>query len=274
MEHSEEKVTSSQTDTSSVRYSLSPEGETSDKRGQYYGQDMRLQTENKPKQQYCTNCGHLLPTDCKFCPNCGHKVEAVTPPPPPPPPPPRSSPYTIPQGASSSLVTGYTPTPAPKKQKQLDTKTILIIAGVLLAIVIIIIAASDSDDPKLTPVAEPRSGEILSGVEDYNGSTITITASSGESCVVKLKTRSGVTRLSFYVRAGTSVTVGVPSEYLYVYFASGDTWYGNEHLFGEHTSYSMDDDLRNFTNYTWEYTLNPVSSGNFSETPIDADEFK
>ena len=80
--------------------------------------------------------------------------------------------------------------------------------------------------------------------------------------------------MSFYVRAGDTVTVGVPCEYLYVYFASGDTWYGTSHLFGEDTSYSMDDTICDFTEYTWEYTLYPVSSGNFSQTPIDEDEFR
>lgn len=67
--------------------------------------------------------------------------------------------------------------------------------------------------------------------------------------------------------------MGVPAEYLYVYFASGDTWYGASNLFGEHTNYSMDDELLNFKEYTWEYTLYPVTDGNFSQTPIDADDF-
>ena len=128
--------------------------------------------------------------------------------------------------------------------------------------------------PQLTPVTEPRTGAILSGSEYYNGSELTIHASSGHSYVVKLKDASGVTLLSFYVRAGDTVTVNVPSAYLYVYFASGDIWYGTEHLFGDDTSYSMDDDIQNFIDYTWEYTLYPVTHGNFSETPISADQFK
>lgn len=131
-----------------------------------------------------------------------------------------------------------------------------------------------SDDEKLPEVAEPMSGAILSGHEYSNGSEITITASGSSSCVVKLKTSSGTTRLSFYVRAGDTVTVGVPAEYLYVYFASGEKWYGTTHLFGERTSYSKDDKLCDFTQYTWEYTLRPVTNGNFSQTIIDEDDFK
>jgi len=128
-------------------------------------------------------------------------------------------------------------------------------------------------EPTLAAVQEPRSGTILLGREDFEGSELTITASGGSSCVVKLKTASGTTRLSFYVRAGDTITVGVPAEYLYVYFASGDTWYGEKHLFGENTSYGMDDEILDFTQYTWEYTLYPVTNGNFSETPIDPEDF-
>ena len=127
--------------------------------------------------------------------------------------------------------------------------------------------------PPPTPVSAPRSGSILTGKEYVDGSELTITADSGSSCVVKLKTSAGVERLSFFVRAGDTVTMGVPAEHLYVYFASGDTWYGRQLLFGDETYYSMDDEILDFTQYTWEYTLYPVTSGNFSETPIDADEF-
>ena len=119
----------------------------------------------------------------------------------------------------------------------------------------------------------PRSGDILSGSECLDGSELTITADSNNSYVVKLKTASGIERLSFYVRAGDTVTVGVPAEYLYVYFASGENWQGKKLLFGEDTYYSMDDEIMDFTQYSWEYILYPVHDGNFSETPIDPEDF-
>lgn len=124
----------------------------------------------------------------------------------------------------------------------------------------------------LTPLPEPESGTILSGSES-DASELSVSADSTSSYVVKLKTESGEERLSFYVRAGDTVTIGVPAEYLYVYFASGYEWYGEELLFGESTAYSKDDEVLDFTQYTWEYTLYPVTDGNFEETPIDASEF-
>lgn len=127
--------------------------------------------------------------------------------------------------------------------------------------------------PPLPAVPEPESGKILSGHQYTQGSEITVTASYASACVVKLKNAAGDTRLSFYVRAGDTVTVCVPAEYLYVYFASGENWYGKKNLFGEDTYYSKDDELLDFATYTYEYTLYQTYNGNFSETPIDADEF-
>ena len=133
---------------------------------------------------------------------------------------------------------------------------------------------SDKETTQNTPSAVvPRSGEILSGSKYIDASEITVTASKNADCVVKLKTSKGVTRISFYVRAGETVTVGVPAEYLYVYFASGDTWYGKSKLFGENTYYSKDEELLDFKRYSWEYTLTSIYGGNFDETRIDADEF-
>ena len=171
--------------------------------------------------------------------------------------------------------------PTPRNSTKKDSlpwgKLLLgIVAFILLIAIMVNSLIKDANiDVDLTPVAEPASGTILSGSEVYNAAQITIHASSGNSCVVKLKTRSGTERISFYVRAGDTVTVGVPSEYLYVYFATGNTWYGRADLFGSKTKYSMDDDLRYFEKgKSWIYTLYPVSNGNFSQTAIDADKFK
>lgn len=177
---------------------------------------------------------------------------------------------------------------APQPQKQASKKknkdSTFIITMIFFMVIIIgpiFLGSIDNDTDKTTneettlpqAVIIPRSGDILSGSECFDGSELTITADIRSSCIVKLKTASGIERLSFYVRAGDTVTVGVPAEYLYVYFASGDTWYGKRLLFGEETYYSMDDEIRDFTQSTWEYTLSPVNNGNFSETPIDPDDF-
>ena len=127
-------------------------------------------------------------------------------------------------------------------------------------------------EPRKT--TKPASGTILSGAE-YDGSEITVTASSSYDYVVSIKNILGKEYVSFYVRAGDTVTIGVPAEYLYVYFASGKDWYGfgKGLMFGKNTVYSKDKEKLDFTDYTWEYTLYPISNGNFSETPSDESEF-
>ena len=129
-----------------------------------------------------------------------------------------------------------------------------------------------SNKPKA--INRPASGTILSGKEYYE-SEITVTADSSYDYVVSLKDMLDKEYISFYVRAGDTVTIGVPANYLFVYFASGTEWYGYGRglMFGDDTSYSKDDECRDFTEYTWEYTLYPVNNGNFSESPSNENEF-
>lgn len=77
----------------------------------------------------------------------------------------------------------------------------------------------------------------------------------------------------FFVPAGRTVEAPVPSGYFYVYFAYGTDWYGPEYIFGPETRYTKDDELSDYVNYTWEYTLYPSYNGNFSETPVDPEDF-
>ena len=172
-----------------------------------------------------------------------------------------------------------------KKKDSLLTKLIIALVCFVAFVGIVAYGVSQPDNdvvvpPNITttenyliPKTQPLNGEILSGYDDYNGSEITIKSSSNEAYVVKLKDVYNDEIMSFYVRAGATVTIGVPAEEMYVYFASGNVWYGMDDLFGDSTSYSMDDELKDFENYTYEYTLYTVSNGNFSETPIDAEDF-
>lgn len=137
----------------------------------------------------------------------------------------------------------------------------------------------ETTEPPLIAVTKPYSGTILRGQEpknEYLPSTLTVNADSDQSYVVSLKDRYGGHQLSFFVKAGESATVVVPSTRLYVYFASGKTWYGygEGKMFGENTVYTKDDDLLDFNDgQSWEYTLYPVSNGNFQESPSSAEEF-
>lgn len=177
--------------------------------------------------------------------------------------------------------THQAPTPQPTAPKKKKSSAAFILFLVMMVVPLVIILMSEAQEqeaahttPTLGPmVITPLSGEILSGSESVDGSELTVTAGYSSSCVVKLKTASGVERLSFFVRAGDTVTICVPPEPLYIYFASGDSWYGKDRLFGKDTSYTMDDEILDFSQYNYEYTFSPVVNGNFNDTPIDPDDF-
>lgn len=136
------------------------------------------------------------------------------------------------------------------------------------------IMANVSKNQNRKILADPASGTIVSG-KAYSGSTLTIKSDTESSCVVCLKTASGEERVAFFIRAGDSVTVNVPAEKLYAYFAYGSFWYGYGEglMFGDETAYSRDDEILDFTKYVYTYTLYPTYNGNYTETPSDEDEF-
>lgn len=214
--------------------------------------------------KYCPKCGFEV-KDLKFCPICGCDVDGF--------------------GSTESYYTKA----EKKKKKTLIASAAIVILGLTVAIVAMVdssaspapaptqapatnIVEEPVTEPDLVPVEEPESGEILSGEGSAYGSELTITASQ-QACVVKLKDSEGNDVMSFYVQGDDTVTVGVPARYLQVFFASGDTWYGETELFGDSTSYSKDDEFIDFASYTCSYTLHPVTGGNYSETPIDESEF-
>lgn len=182
-----------------------------------------------------------------------------------------------------------------RKSKRYDfskIKTIdLVVVFLVLLLILVVIYPADStgdSNEKTTnnsfsyhtttasiplPKTEPINGTFLMGQQYYGGNRLTVIASPYSSHVVKLKNTEKKDVLSFYVRAGETVSVSVPNGLFYVYFASGNKWYGDDWLFGEHTSYSMDPDLQDFENYSLTYTLYESTNGNFKEKTIDEEEF-
>lgn len=246
----------------------------------------------------CRACGRQVTEDSLFCPYCGtvlDKAEKET--------PLQTTATTTstaaptdkivltPRHISQSQTSSSAPAqvnkpvahPEGSAKKSKKPVIFVVVALVVIALVAVLFSqpvdapvSSTNSKPsatQLTPALEPTSGTLIECYSSSRESSLTVHASSGSACVVKVKDLSDSTVLSFYVRAGESATVDVPAKYLQVYFASGDTWYGANHLFGNKTQYSMDDEFLDFSEYTYEYTLYPVTDGNFSQTPIDASDF-
>lgn len=125
---------------------------------------------------------------------------------------------------------------------------------------------------EMVPMANPANGQVFIGEDPGWGQTLTIICSN-QACYVKMKDASYNDVLSFYVAAGSTAEVCVPSGQYYVYFAHGTDWYGPEFLFGPDTSYSMDSELTDYVDYSWEYNFQPVTDGNFTSTDIGASDF-
>ena len=126
---------------------------------------------------------------------------------------------------------------------------------------------------EMLPLPDPVNGQLFSGERLYWGQTLTIKCSLDRSCFVKVKDENYNEVMSFYVAAGCSAEVYVPAGYYYIYFAQGEDWYGPEYCFGPDTSYTMDDELTDYVHYSWTYTLRPSVDGNFTETPINPEDF-
>ena len=149
-----------------------------------------------------------------------------------------------------------------------------IIVAILIAIPIIMLISfssgtkNEKDDSML-----PENGQVFLGSSLAREGGLTIKSSTTNNCYIKLKDSNGNDVFSFFVRAGSNVTMNVPKGNYYVYFAYGDKWYGTEDVFGPDTVYSKDSNLVDFRNFVWEYTLYSIQNGNFDETPVSADEF-
>lgn len=111
----------------------------------------------------------------------------------------------------------------------------------------------------------PENGQVLIGSNLARNSALTIRYKDSFTnyYYIKLKNESGedvftffVNRFNFNSNAESfptdtdEITVKVPAGKYYVYLASGDRWYGTEHLFGEDAEYSKMDEIMDFTNYT------------------------
>lgn len=81
-----------------------------------------------------------------------------------------------------------------------------------------------------------------------------------------------------FVRGGSPIEVKVPLGTYEIRYASGDQWYGYQHLFGPDTAYAKADktfDFRIIGNQVSGYTLTlyKVRNGNLHTSPINAREF-
>ena len=80
--------------------------------------------------------------------------------------------------------------------------------------------------------------------------------------------------VSYFIRGGETLDVNLPTGSYVVKYAYGDTWYGEEHLFGENTGYSKADEVFEFYhNQGYVIELIQQLNGNLHTTAIDESQF-
>lgn len=85
-------------------------------------------------------------------------------------------------------------------------------------------------------------------------------------------------QVSVFLRSGTTFEFNVPLGSYYLYYASGDTWYGYDEKFGEYGSYAKADTIFDFYIEDDYYsghtvTLYPVTNGNLDTEHVSLAEF-
>ncbi|MBN2106127.1 MAG: J domain-containing protein [Deltaproteobacteria bacterium] len=125
----------------------------------------------------------------------------------------------------------------------------------------------------------PDSGDIRAYTNLKRIAPFEIKADQGNHYLLKIvdqHTKKQV--LTVFVRSGTTVNVDVPLGTFEIKYASGETWYGYEYLFGPETSYSKADKAFTFkkegdhiSGYT--ITLYKVTRGNLHTYKISQTDF-
>ena len=129
----------------------------------------------------------------------------------------------------------------------------------------------------------PETGRLESaaktkGVAPFKIFTEKETENASDFYLKLVDAESGNTVYVFYVRSGETLDVKVALGTYVLRYASGETWYGPEHLYGPRTRYAEGGDPLAFSQsgnmvYGNSVTLYTVLGGNFDTKNIDAGGF-
>ncbi len=112
---------------------------------------------------------------------------------------------------------------------------------------------NSENTPQPTPFSEPvvplpENGELVVKANYSLAAPFEIKSQTGENYLVKLvDANTGQDVMTVFVRGGETVETRAPLGSFHVKYASGDTWYGYEHLFGPETTYTKADETFAFS---------------------------
>lgn len=138
-----------------------------------------------------------------------------------------------------------------------------------------------SEKPKIVydEVQMPYNGESRVYTSSERIAPFTIKTSGSDSYFVKLKdVYTNETVMDIFVRGGNTVETDVPLGTYRIEYATGERWYGYQHLFGERTGYSKTDQSLNFRqDYNgvsgFTISLYKVANGNLQTSYLNPSNF-
>jgi uncharacterized protein YceK len=131
-----------------------------------------------------------------------------------------------------------------------------------------------SDFPDYPAVDFPKSGR-LSGSSKGTKVIYKIPSDGAARFLQMRKVDSDELAVSAFIRPGEKATVRVPKGMYYILLASGEIWYGEEHLFGDSGSYARTEDIEIMgSNYYHTITLGGAENGNMASYGADPSEFQ
>ena len=132
---------------------------------------------------------------------------------------------------------------------------------------------------KYPTIEMPYSGKTQSFTNESKVAPLTIETSVGSNYLVKIVDYySKQEVMTVFVRGGDSRKIQVPLGVYEIKYASGEKWYGYQHLFGDDTSYSKAENSFKFENTGYQITgytitLYRVSNGNLRTSHINKSQF-
>ena len=183
------------------------------------------------------------------------------------------------------------PTSEPKRTSPFFVIFALIAAAAFLFLLIgpsFLMEEPEKDAPYIaspTPapykaITFPNSGHSVVHNGEARKAPFIVNLPSGDSYYYLVLADSVTNRkeVSIYAHSGDTVEIEVPLGKYFLYYTSGDTWYGNIPKFGDDASFYKADAVLEFYEtsdavYYEEITLYPVANGNMDTEYIDSSEF-
>lgn len=120
----------------------------------------------------------------------------------------------------------------------------------------------------------PENEHIFVNKFDSRPSKVIVENPTDTAYYIKFDNKDGDTMFAFFVRPQSTTPMYMGVGTYEMKYACGDTWYGEEHLFGENTRYAKDKDDWVFeSGKGWTLTLQPQVGGNVSTETLSEDEF-